>query len=157
VAAPAQEAVEAPVEEPENTVGVPVGDAPDAAAEPPEALDDTDTDDLDALYASVTPGAHRDMVSGGRAAAPAHPAPTAAAVATAPASGRAQRHHNGRPAIPAAPIAAPAGTGPWKIVAIAASALLAVVVLFGFVVPFVFSLGTGATAGPRWTWPRSPR
>ena len=67
LAAPADEAVEDANAEPEETAAVPVADAPDEAAETAEAEDDTDTDDMDALYASVTPGAHRDMVSGGKA------------------------------------------------------------------------------------------
>jgi tetratricopeptide (TPR) repeat protein len=144
-AAAADEADEDAVEEPEETAAEPVADAPDEA-ETAAAVDDTDTDDMDALYASVTPGAHRDMVSGGKAATPARLAPAATAVAAGQVSGRGQRHAKGRAATPAAPVVAPAGSGPWKLVAIATSVLLALVLLFGFAVPFVFNLGAGATA-----------
>lgn len=40
----------------------------DAGASGPRDLDDTDTDDLDTLFASVTPGAHRDLTTGGKPA-----------------------------------------------------------------------------------------
>ncbi len=126
----------------------PQGAEPDADAALPtaEATDDTDTDDLDALYASVTPGAHRDMVSGGRADRAPSPAPAAppARPAVAPAR-RAPRGAKGRAAVPAPQVVPPASGGPWKLVAIVASALLVVVLLVGFVVPMVFNLGTAGT------------
>ncbi|HEY5628984.1 MAG TPA: hypothetical protein VIR16_05690 [Candidatus Limnocylindrales bacterium] len=115
---------------------------PDAASSPgvmpAEAESDgTDTDDLDALYAAVTPGAHRDMVSGGRTARQSPKA--VAAPARRPDPNPARRTPRVAPSA-AAPVASPS-TGPWKLVALASSAVLALVVVIGFVVPFVFSLG----------------
>ncbi len=132
---------------PETADPEPVGATPnDEGAEAgPDAIDDTDTDDLDALYASVTPGAHRDLVSGGRpdreTASPAAPQPHKPAERRDPRGGKALRA-----AAPAPAVTAPASSGPWKAVAIAVSALLVVVVVVGFVVPAVFNLG-GAAAG----------
>ena len=121
----------------------PVADAP------VDSEDDTDTDDIDALFASVTPGAHRDLTSGGKADKAPRPAPAPASVGAGTASGSASRKHT-RTAKQraAAPLAAPArGSDPWKIVAILASAVLAVVVIGFGVVPFVFSLGGPANGG----------
>ena len=141
-------AVEDTLEAPEDAPPVPVFEAPSAAAEPAAAaVDDTDTDDLDALYASVTPGAHRDLVSGGKSAKPAPVAPPPTPGSAHPAGVR--RHAEPakvRVAVPSAAVASPESAGPWRTVAILASALLAVVVVVAFVVPFVFSLGSGASA-----------
>lgn len=80
---------------------------PNTAEDEPVAgtVDDTDTDDLDALFASVTPGAHRDMVSGGKAdRASTSGAASAIARPTAPAASH---------------LAEPIGSrGPWKTVAL---------------------------------------
>ncbi len=147
-AAPADELLDDDVEEPEAPALdalASAADEPAAEDAEPEALDDTDTDDMDALYASVTPGAHRDMVSGGKA-------PKAAAAVAAPPdrpkapAKAAPRGATGRQAVPAAAVTPPAGDGPWKFVAVGATVLLGLVVLFAFVVPFVFNLGTGAPA-----------
>jgi plastocyanin len=120
-------------------------------------VDDTDTDDLDALYASVTPGAHRDLVSGGKADRKPQPLATAqpvaqparpAAAAPAAAAG-ARRHTRSTRPRPAAQVVAPApaSAGPWKWVAIFASIALAVLVVGFVVVPFVFNLGGGGAPG----------
>ncbi len=114
------------------------------------AIDDTDTDDEDALYASVTPGAHRDLTSGGKTPKPnalAAANPEASTLDTAsPSARRAGRSSKQQRAATPMAASAPANSGPWKLIAIGASALLAVVVVVGFVVPFVFSLSSGATA-----------
>jgi cytochrome c-type biogenesis protein CcmH/NrfG len=130
--------------------------APEPAIEPdPEAVDDTDTDDLDALFASVTPGAHRDMVRASKPGAPLAAAAAAAPVrpaapvrSAAPARVVTAKHKASRPGAPAAALAAPTRTGrdPWKAVAIVASVTLLVAALAFIVVPFVYNLGAGGTA-----------
>ncbi|MFN8630565.1 MAG: hypothetical protein U0838_09685 [Chloroflexota bacterium] len=110
--------------------------------------DDTDTDDLDALYASVTPGAHRDMTSGGKTAK-AYPAAAAAAVA-APAPKSRDARRQAPPARQAAPVAAPSGStgGVWKVLAIITTLGMAAVIGFFVIVPFIGNLGNnGAVAG----------
>ncbi len=123
---------------------------PSAASEPlGEGTDDTDTDDLDALFASVTPGAHRDLTSGGKAdhAAEQPPVnqPVLAGSATSgkPLTQAARRRGRTAAAQSAAPAAVPAPVSarPWKALAILASAGLLVAVVGLGVVPFVFNLG----------------
>ncbi len=118
-----------------------------------EAADDTDTDDLDALFASVTPGAHRDMLGGGKSdtgvQATASRPESAPAGPTAPRVVTAKRKA-ARPGAPTQALAAPARAGrdPWKAVAIVASVGLVVALLGFVVVPFVYNLGSGTgTAG----------
>lgn len=135
----------------------PAADVTGASPEEPGG-DDTDTDDLDALYASVTPGAHRDLVSGGRpdrAAAPATapataPAPVAAQSAPAARPEPARRAKAGPAPVQAAP--PPAAAGPWKGVAILASSALAVALAVFVIGPLVFGMGavggTAATGSP---------
>ena len=120
--------------------------------------DDTDTDDMDALFASVTPGAHRDLTSGGKsekaatlAAAPvAAPGPRPNVLAARPASSQRGHRQTGAARVqPAAPVVAPSSGGPWKGVAIFATGALLVALLAFVIVPFVFNLGAsgnGATA-----------
>jgi cytochrome c-type biogenesis protein CcmH/NrfG len=105
---------------------------------------------MDALFASVTPGAHRDMVSGGkRGAAVAAAAPVQAAAPVRPAAPTrvvTAKRRTARQGAPAAALAvpAPAGRDPWKAVAIVASSVLLVAVLAFVVVPFVYNLGSGS-------------
>lgn len=117
----------------------------DAPPEPVLAsvVDDTDTDDLDALYASVTPGAHRDLVSGGKAD---RAAATAAPATSTPAAPKAAKAARARAvAAPAEAAPAPDGNGIWKALALIATAGFAVVLIGFVIVPTVFNLG-GATA-----------
>ena len=98
---------------------------PDATAEP---IDDTDTDDIDALFASVTPGAHRDLVSGGKPDA-ASTTRRRGKAGTAPAK-----------VVPAAPVEARSG-GPWKFIALGLVGLIA-----GATILFIgYTLGGGGT------------
>jgi plastocyanin len=115
-------------------------DTPDLVA------DDTDTDDLDALFASVTPGAHRDLTSGGKAPKPntlAAPAPEANALA-APGT---RRHSRATRPRTAAPVVAPpsASSGPWKLVALIASGGF-LIILVAFLAVFVYNLGAGPSS-----------
>ncbi|HEY4753813.1 MAG TPA: hypothetical protein VIH37_11035, partial [Candidatus Limnocylindrales bacterium] len=144
---PAVEAAIAAAELPSDAT--PDGPTAEAEVETTEAFDDTDTDDVDALFASVTPGAHRDLTSGGKP----DKTPVSAAVAAAPAAtvAKAKTTHrqNVKPGQNAKPAAAtpPASSGPWKAVAIVASGALLVALLAFAVVPFVFNLGaSGSTA-----------
>jgi cytochrome c-type biogenesis protein CcmH/NrfG len=104
-----------------------------------DASADVDTDDLDALYASVTPSAHRDMLPGAAKVQPAKPV-----AATAAATGSRRRVHKTQTRA-AAPVAPPASSGPWKSIAIAVTGVLAIVLVVGVVIPFVGNLG-GSTA-----------
>lgn len=94
------------------------GPAPAAPAiEATDETADADSDeDLEALYASVTPSAHRDMLSGKR---------QAAAVATGQGSRKHVRTAQGRTVV--APVAAPQpAAGPWKKIAIGLVGIAAV-------------------------------
>ena len=124
----------------------PLTDEAPAAADDAPATDDTDTDDIDALFASVTPGAHRDLTSGGKAdkvATPARPA-LPPAVAT-PKTKAVYRSTGGARVQVATPAVAPApsSSGPWRGVAIFATGALVVALLAFVIVPFVFNLGSG--------------
>ncbi len=103
---------------------------------------DVDVADFQALYASVTPSAHPDMLVG---AVKVKPAPAAVPVAVA---GTRKNVRKGQYRMAPAPAAAPpASAGPWKWAAILASGVLMLVIVFAFVVPFVFNLGSGTTSG----------
>jgi len=109
-----------------------------------EADSDVDTDDLGALYASVTPSVHPDMLPGAVAVRPTMPAATAAGAGP----GSRKNVHRATVRAAAAPVAVPpASGGPWKWIAIATTGVLAVVLVFGFLVPFVFNIGGVANGG----------
>lgn len=114
------------------------GPAPVAAAieTTDEAADTASDENLEALYASVTPSAHRDMLPG---------KPQAAAAAAGSASRRHVRTAQGRTVV--APVAgSQAGAGPWKWIAISLFALLGLVLVAFVAIPFVFNLGGGSAA-----------
>ena len=112
------------------------------------SVDDTDTEDMDALFASVTPGAHRDMTSGGKAAKAAYP--VAAAATGAPPKTKTVHRQTGSARVqPAAPVVAPApsSAGPWKAVAVFATGALVVALMAFVIVPLVFNMSSSGTGG----------
>jgi cytochrome c-type biogenesis protein CcmH/NrfG len=102
-----------------------------AAAVAPVA--DVADDDLEALYASVTPSAHRDMLPGAQTpkpVIPAAPAYPAAAATSATVATRKKRVHSTTVRQVAVPVAAPsANSGRWKKVALGAGVIVAAAVL----------------------------
>lgn len=106
-----------------------------------------DTDDVEALYASVTPSAHPDMLAKGRQVQPTAEVRVATLGRMDPAGTRKNVRKN-RYRVVTAPVATPpASVGRWKWVAILASGALALVLVFGFAVPFVFNMGSATTNG----------
>ena len=111
-----------------------------------EADSDVDTDDLGALYASVTPSVHPDMLPGAVAVRPTMPAATAAGAGP----GSRKNVHRATVRAAAAPVAVPpASGGPWKWIAIATTGVLAgktSVIGAGCVDPHIGCLSYGTTA-----------
>jgi cytochrome c-type biogenesis protein CcmH/NrfG len=105
---------------------------------------DVADDDLEALYASVTPSAHRDTLPGAQAPRPAAPIapsyPVAAAAASA-GTGRKKRVHATTVVRQVAvPVAAPPAIGSrWKKIALGAGLVVAAAVL----AVVVYNLGGG--------------
>jgi cytochrome c-type biogenesis protein CcmH/NrfG/plastocyanin len=129
---------------------MPDDQTPQAEVDTTDAFDDTDTDDVDALFASVTPGAHRDLTSGGKpdkGTPAAVAAPAAPIVAPAPKAKGRPSAKPGQSAKPATAAVPPASSGPWKAVAIVATSALVVALLAFVVVPFVFNLGASGASG----------